>query len=208
MRKVFLADDHGIVLAGVRRLLERDPAFAVVGEAQHARQVLKLAPDADWDVLVLDLSLPGGGGMEVLARIRQLRPSVRVVVYTMYPETEYARAALAGGARAYVCKARHPQALLDALHAVVRGEVFVSSDVEVGPPEEALTARESQILQLLTESKTPSQIADELGVSRSTISTHIGQLKRKLEVDSIGGLVRHALLRAGSAGGDSGGESN
>lgn len=195
MNRVFLADDHAIVLQGVRRLLEADPELRVVGEAQSAREVLKLAVDASWDLLVLDLSLPGGGGLEVLARLRQLRPTLRVVVYSMYPEAQYARRALDAGARAYVSKGRHPDELLSALRTVASGGTFVSGEAEGGEElgAEALTEREVQVLQLLVEGRSPSQIADELSVSRSTVSTHLGQLKRKLGVTSLPGLVEHAL---------------
>ncbi len=201
-KRVLLADDHGIVLHGVRRLLEQAGGFVVEAEVQSAREVLRLVAERPVDLLVLDLSLPGGGGLEVLGRLRQLAPKVRVVVYSMYPETQYAKVALDAGARAYVCKARDPETLLDALAVVARGGVYVSGDPEadevepVGPNASTeLTSREEQILQLLAEARSPSQIAAELAVSRSTVSSHIGQLKRKLNVGSIGGLVRRAIER-------------
>lgn len=202
MKRVLLADDHGIVLQGVRRLLEQDGTFVVEAEAQSAREVLCLVAERTFDLLVLDLSLPGGGGLEVLGRLRQLAPKVRVVVYSMYPESQYARVSLDAGARAYVCKARDPETLLDALAVAARGGVYVSGDPsaeEAEAPEPngstELTAREEQVLQLLSEARSPSQIAAELAVSRSTVSSHIGQLKRKLNVSSIGGLVRRAIER-------------
>jgi DNA-binding NarL/FixJ family response regulator len=195
MNRVFLADDHAIVLSGVKRLLETDREFRIVGEALTARDVLRAAESAEWELLVLDLSLPGGGGLEVLARLRQLRPSLKVVVYSMYPEAQFARRALDAGARAYVSKERHPDDLLEALRTVARGGRYVSGEEESGPTEaqEALTERELQVLQLLVEERTPSKIADELGVGRSTVSSHIGQLKRKLGVASITGVVSAAL---------------
>lgn len=193
MNRVFLADDHAIVLAGLRRLLEHTKDFVVVGEASTARDVLRQAEAATWDLLVLDLSLPGGGGLEVLARLRQLRPSLRVVVYSMYPEAQYARRALDAGARGYVAKDRHPDVLLEALRAVARGETFVVAEAEVGGRSEALTERELQVLTLLVDERTPAAIATELAVSRSTVSTHLGQLKRKLGVASLAGLVRLAI---------------
>ncbi len=198
-KRVLLADDHGIVLQGVRRLVDDDGTFVVDAEAQSAREVLRLVTERSFDLLVLDLSLPGGGGLEVLSRLKQLSPKLRVVVYSMYPESQYAKVALEAGARAYVCKARDPETLLDALAVVARGGVYVSGDAEAseepsdpGATRE-LTAREEQVLQLLAEARSPSQIASELAVSRSTVSSHIGQLKRKLQVSSIGGLVRCAL---------------
>jgi DNA-binding NarL/FixJ family response regulator len=197
MIRVFLADDHAIVLQGLKRLLEADKEFQIVGEALHARDVLRAAANADWDLLVLDLSLPGGGGLEVLSRMRQLNPRVRVVVYSMYPEAQYARRAIDAGARAYVAKERHPDELVEALRVVARGGRFVSgepeTDIDAPAPRAELTERELQVLQLLVEERTPAQIALELAVGRSTVSTHIGQLKRKLGVTSIAGLVRVAL---------------
>ena len=196
MIRVFLADDHAIVRSGMRRLLEDDGELRVVGEAESAREVLRLAPQAEWDLLVLDLSLPGGGGLEVLSRLRQLRPALRVVVYSMYPEAQYARRALDAGAQAYVSKSRHPDVLMEALRAAARGLTYVSGEGDDDTSERAsapLTERELQVLQLLVEERAPAQIADELGVSRSTVSTHIGQLKRKLGVGSIAGLVRFAV---------------
>jgi DNA-binding NarL/FixJ family response regulator len=193
VNRVFVADDHAIVLQGVKRLLETDREFKVVGEALNAREVLRLAPDADWDLLVLDLSLPGGGGLEVLARLRQLCPTLRVVVYSMYPEVQYARRALDAGARAYVSKERHPDVLLEALRAAAQGGRFVSGDASLDASESSeLTEREQQVLQLLVEERTPAQIATDLSVGRSTVSTHIGQLKKKLGAASIAGLVRLA----------------
>lgn len=93
MKRVLLADDHGIVLQGVRRLLEQDGTFVVEAEAQSAREVLRLVAERTFELLVLDLSLLGGGGLEVLGRLRQLAPKVRVVVYSMYPEAQYAKGA-------------------------------------------------------------------------------------------------------------------
>lgn len=195
--KIFLADDHAIVLDGLERLFETTPDLRVVGRATHARTLLSLAESGGWDVLVLDLSLPGGGGLEALARLRQLMPALKIVVYSMYPEAQYARQVLDAGARAYVCKDRRPSVLLDAIYAVLEGGRFVSGEVGaedvVTEPREALTERERHVLTLLVEEMGPAQIATALGVSRSTVSTHIGQLKRKLGAQSLTGLVRRAI---------------
>lgn len=197
MTNVFLADDHAIVLDGLEHLLSTTPDLRVVGRATHARTLLSLAGSGSWDLLVLDLSLPGGGGLEALARLRQLEPALKIVVYSMYPEAQYARQVLDAGARGYVCKDRRPAVLLDALYAVIAGGRFVSGETAnedvVTEPHEALTERERHVLTLLVEEMGPAQIASALRVSRSTVSTHIGQLKRKLGAQTLTGLVRRAI---------------
>jgi DNA-binding NarL/FixJ family response regulator len=200
MIHVILADDHAIVRAGVRRVLEAEGDFSVAGEAATSEDLLQVAAKVAWDVLVLDLSLPGPTSLDVIKRLKELRPRGRVAVLTMHPEDEYAIRLMQAGADGYVNKSADPEELVQALRVLDRGGKHVSPrlaslllEARAGSGHGALTNRELEVLVRIGQGQTPSQIAGELDVAASTVSTHIGRIKEKLGLDSLGSLVQYAL---------------
>jgi DNA-binding NarL/FixJ family response regulator len=205
MIKVFIADDHAIVRHGLRELIASASDMQVVGEASDGRQLLNVAETLDADVVILDLSLPRVNGPEVLKRLRAQRPSLPVLVLTMYPEDQYAVALLRNGAAAYLCKDRPSHELLDAIRKVASGKTyftetiaqrFLASDDSGEPPHAKLTAREHQVFTLIIQGRSSSEIAAELDLTASTVSNHLAKIKEKLDAHSLADIVRYAY-RAG-----------
>ena len=198
MIRVFIADDHGVVRAGIRSLLAADSLVEVVGEAADVDAALAFLARDDLfaDVLILDLSLKGQSGIEVLRRARALRPRLAVLVHTMYAEAQYADRMLAEGAAGFLCKDRSEEKLLDAVRAVARGKSFYAkrSDpaVRAAQGHHSLTARELQVFMLLASGQSVSDVANGLGVGLSTVSTHIAKIREKLGVQTVGEIVAYA----------------
>lgn len=202
MIRVFIADDHAIVRHGLRQLIEAQPDLQVVGEASDGRQVLLDEGRKQWDILILDLSLPRVSGLEVLRRLRSEVPELRIIVLSMYPEDQYALRLLNEGAAAYLSKEHPPQELLSVLRQVARGQTYLNPALSKQllrgardsgqPPHASLSPREYQIFTLIFSGKTVSEIAAELDVSVSTVSTHLGRIKEKLGLHSVAEIVSYA----------------
>ncbi len=201
MIRIFIADDHAIVRHGLRQLIDAQIDMRVVGEARDGRQVLLAEGKEDWDLLLLDLSLPKVNGLEVLRRLHQELPALRIVALSMYPEEQYAARVLHEGACAYVSKQQPPEELLSALRTVLRGGKYVSSTAAERinepaghaalSPHEKLSAREYQIFTLILQNRTPSEIAAELNLSLSTVSNHLAHVKDKLGVRTLGEIISY-----------------
>jgi len=206
MIKIFLADDHVVVRHGLRRLLEDTDDLQLVGETSRGREVLERAPLEGWDVLVLDLSLDDVGGIEILRRLRADVPALPVLVLSMYPESEYAVRILKMGAAGYLSKGRSSAELLEAIRTVASGRRYVTSTaadalLEAGPgrsvePHERLSEREMQVFLLVARGKAPGDIAAELDISASTVSSHLAHIREKLGARTNGELLTYAF-RAG-----------
>jgi DNA-binding NarL/FixJ family response regulator len=206
MIRVFIADDHAIVRHGLRELLSSCGDMQVVGEAQDGRQLLNILETLECDVVILDLSLPKVNGPEVLKRLRAARPTLPVLVLTMYPEDQYAVALLRNGASAYLCKDRPSHELLDAIRKVAAGKTYftetiaqrflASPDDGSQPAHTKLTAREHQVFTLIIQGRSSSEIAAELDLTASTVSNHLAKIKEKLDAHSLADIVRYAY-RAG-----------
>ncbi len=197
MIRVFIADDHGVVRAGVRALLASQPTLEVVGEADSVDGVMDFfsRADRDADVLVLDLSLRGGSGVEVLRRVRALRPRLAVLVHTMYAESQYAARMRAEGAAGFLCKDRSEDLLVEAvLHVARRGEFFSATELPRAPAggHHDLTARELQVFMMLAAGTSVSEVSHTLGLSMSTVSTHVGRIRAKLGAQTVGEIVAYA----------------
>ena len=200
--RVIIADDHAIVRSGLRELLSQEEGIAVVAEAACGREALRAAGGVEADVMVLDLSLPKVSGHEVLRRVSRDHPSLAVVVFTMMPPEQYAARMAADGAAAFVHKGQPVDALVDAVRAVGAGE-RPPPTAEAPPrparaeagavPHHALTRREHQVFLLLVQGDAVSDIAAELDLSVSTVSTYVGAIKAKLSVRSVAEMVRYAL---------------
>lgn len=203
--KVLLVDDHPMFRLGVARFLSGIPGFFVVGEAEDGIRALHLARTLAWDVMVLDLSLPTLGGLEVLRRMREAGMAGRCVVLSHYPVDPHAARAIQEGARAYVSKGSDPQDLVTAILAVQRGQIWVDGVVERSPdvvakaPHELLTPREHQVLLAIVAGRSNAETAAELDISASTASNYVASIKEKLGVTSRAAILAYAH-RAGITG--------
>lgn len=200
MIKAILADDYGVVRAGLRCILEREPDITVVAEADdgwRALAAVEAHPEAS--VLVLDLGLPRLGGMEVLRRLRERRVRPAVLVFSGYCEQQVGPALQSLGAAGFLCKDRGIDELKTAVRAVAAGRSYFARAPAGGPraeqplgPIEQLSPREMQVLTLLLDGRSVTAIAAELGVMPSTISTYVANIKEKFGVDSVAGIIRYA----------------
>ncbi len=204
MLRVLLADDHAIMREGLRRLLADEPGLQVVGEAASGDELLALAAGTDADVLLMDLSMPGPGPLETLRRLQRLRPALRVLVLTMHKDASVAARLLHAGAAGFVCKDNAMAMIGMALKRIHAGGRFIDPDLVEGvlaagrdeasrSPQDALTAREYEILQLVVAGEPLKSIAGRLHISPKTVSTHKSRLMEKLGVESNAALVEYAL---------------
>ena len=210
--RVLLVDDHKLVRAGFRALLQSLPSVEVVAEASDGREALNLIGQHAPDVVLIDIGMAGLNGLEAAARIRKNFARVRVVILSMHANEEYVVQALRTGASGYLLKDAATTELDLALRAVVRGESYLSpaiskkvtdsylARVEAGPTaSEQLTPRQREILQLIAEGNSSKDIAVVLGLSVRTVETHRAQLMDRLDIHDVPGLVRYAL-RTGMVG--------
>lgn len=208
--RVVLSDDHPIVRAGIRTLLSTAEDVVVVGEAEDGWRTLRLLEHLECDVLLLDLSLPDLGGMEVLHRLRARGDKPHVLILSMYAEEHYAAALLSSGAAGYLSKDRSEDVVLQAIREVARTGRYVPAEgaarAAAAAPAAAspdvlgtLTPRERELFHRLAEGYSVGEIAAELGVGSSTVSTHLARVRSKLGVRNASELVafahRHKILR-------------
>jgi DNA-binding NarL/FixJ family response regulator len=204
--RVVLADDHALVRAGIRALLEKLPGIQVVGEADNGRQALELIKTSGPNLILLDISMTGLGGLEALPRIVKDFPAVKVLILSGHANEEYVLRALRCGAAGYMLKEAAAEELELAIKAVAQGKTYLSPSVsrtvvesylqraagEEGPIEQ-LTARQREVLQLIAEGKNTKEIADTLEISIKTIEAHRLQLMARLNIHDVPGLVRYAI---------------
>jgi DNA-binding NarL/FixJ family response regulator len=203
--RVLLADDHTLVRAGIRSLLEGLGDVQVVAEAGDGRSALELTESTKPDLVLMDVSMPGLNGLESLARIVQDYPKVRVVMLSMHATEEYVLKALRAGAAGYLLKDADTVELGLAVRAVAQGQTYVSPPISKhlvdyvqrtgGEPSslERLTSRQREILQLVAEGRTTHEIALILNISVKTVETHRGDLMERLGLYDVPGLVRYAI---------------
>jgi DNA-binding NarL/FixJ family response regulator len=213
--RVLLADDHTLVRAGLRKLLESMPELTVVGEAADGLALLALAEQLQPDLVLMDIAMPGLNGLEATARLVKAQAGIRVLILSMHQNEEYVRQALRHGAVAYLLKDAAPVELELAIQAVQRGEIYLSPAVSRGvvsdyvqrlrgedSPAVLLTPRQREVLQLIAEGHSSKEIARRLHLSVKTVETHRSQLMKQLDIHEVTGLVRYAL-RAGLISSDS-----
>jgi DNA-binding NarL/FixJ family response regulator len=204
--RVMLTDDHALVRAGLRRLLESQPDLLVCGEEADGESALKALPTARPEVLVLDLTMPGLDGFEVLRRAKRAYPELKVLVLTMHANPEYVQRAITDGADGYLLKDSAVQDLVAAIAAVSEGRAYYSPQIqsrlaeilrsgkETEPrPLDVLTDREREVLKLVAEGLATKEIADRLGISGRTVETHRANLMRKLDLHSVARLTQFAI---------------
>jgi len=197
--RVLLADDHTLVRAGIRALLEKLPGVTVAGEASDGREVIDLIKAHQPDVVLMDISMPGLNGLQALARITRDFPEVRVIILSMHHNDEYVIQALKSGASGYLLKRAATAELPVALKSVVGGEIYLSREIS-GQfikkfPLQHISRSQSQreILQLLAEGQTTKAIATILKVSDKTVEYHRSKLMAGLKIFDVAGLVRFAM---------------
>lgn len=204
MIRVFVADDHAVVRRGLVQILTETPDMVVAGEASTGREVLQAVRKHDYDVLVLDIAMPEGGGLEVLQQLQTLKPDLRVLILSMYPEKQYAVRALKTGAAGYLTKESVPDELIAAIRKVARGGKYVSQSLaeqlaselrgEVEKePHKTLSDREFQVMILLAAGKSITDVAEELSLSVKTVSTYRTRILEKLNLKSTAEIIRYAL---------------
>lgn len=190
--KIILVDDHAAVRAGYRRYLELEEEFKVVGEASNAEQAQQIIQTEDCDVIVLDISMPGQSGLDLIKRILIKWPEIKVVILSMHDSPVVAHKALAQGAKAYVTKSSDPEELIEAIEFTMGGRTYLSKDVRT-PEQVELTARETDIIRLLVEGKTIDETALSLGISSKTVSNNLSQIRSKLDLQTDFELARWAI---------------
>jgi DNA-binding NarL/FixJ family response regulator len=202
--RVVLADDHTLVRSGLRRILEAQPGFEVVGEAGDGAEALRLARTTAPDVTVLDLNMPGTGGLDVLKDLKAARPAMKVVVLTMHAGREYLARAMKGGADAYLLKDSAVQDLVAAVGAVMAGRSYFTPSIQAlmaellrgdpsAPRRATLTDREREVLTWLARGLSSKEVAQRLDISVRTVETHRANLMHKLGVKSVALLIQVAL---------------
>jgi DNA-binding NarL/FixJ family response regulator len=198
-----LVDDHAIVRAGVKATLESEPDIEVVAECGTGTDAYAAAEEVRPDVCVIDVTLPGRNGVDLVRDLAQLRRPLRTLMLTMHVEGEFVIGAFQAGANGYAVKTMEPALLCDAVRAVARGQSFISpqvADVVLqmavnggAPAQERLTPRERQVLQMVAEGMNAKEIAAELGISDKTVHAFRGQLMKKLEIGSVAELTKYAI---------------
>jgi DNA-binding NarL/FixJ family response regulator len=204
MIRVLIADDHGVVAEGLKHLVEAQPDMEVIACVEDGREAVRLAGEAQPDVVLMDLSMPELNGAEATRAIAQRHPKIRVIVLSMYSEREYVSRALKAGAVGYVVKRSAAKELVDAIRAAHAGQRYLSSRVadvviesasgaEKDDPLARLSVREREVLQLIAEGRTGAEIAERLTLSQKTVETYRARLIEKLGIRDVPGLVRFAI---------------
>lgn len=200
--RLLLADDHAIVREGLKRLLALDEGILVVGEAVNGGQVLEMAARSDIDVIMLDMSMPGLSGTDLIGRLRARDHGIPILVLTMHDEPQIAKRALRAGAAGYLTKDSDPEHLLEAIRRVAGGRRYIlpalAEQMVFEPDEEAtlhvrLSDRELQILPMLARGVSLNDIADQLAISSKTVSTHKARLMQKMGFQCNAELIRYAM---------------
>jgi two-component system response regulator NreC len=202
--RVLLADDHALLRQGLKALLERE-GLQVAGEASNGEELVRLAPQVRADVAILDIGMPVLNGLDAARELQKVSPATKIVVLTRHEEDQYVIEALRAGVKGYVLKSQAATELVQAIHQVCRGRIYLSPGVTHAVVEaylsgaelasDSLTARERQVLQLVSEGKSTKEIANILGISVKTAESHRGRLMRKLDIHETANLVRYAIRR-------------
>jgi DNA-binding NarL/FixJ family response regulator len=214
-RRVLVVDDHPIMREGLRQLINHEPDFIVCGEAADANEALALIHSTKPDLLLVDISLPGRGGLELIKDVRAQHPALSVLVLSMHDETLYAERVLRAGARGYVMKQEGGRKLIEAIRQVLAGQIFVSERMSAkileifsgrrglatSSPVELLTDREFEVFQLIGKGLSTAKIAEQLYLSVKTIEVHRVHIKEKLKLKTAPELIRFAVRWLGSEGG-------
>lgn len=210
MLKILIADDHAIVREGLKQILMDVPDMVVAGEAASGNQVLEIVRKETWDLVLLDITMPGLNGLETLKQLKKERPDLPVLMLSMYPEEQYAIRTIKAGVSGYLTKESAPKELITAIRKVAQGGKYISASLSEKlatyletdaekPLHEQLSDREYQVVLMIAAGKTVGQIADDLALSVKTISTNRTRALRKMGMNNNSELtyyaMKHGLIR-------------
>jgi two-component system, NarL family, invasion response regulator UvrY len=204
MLRILLADDHAVVRQGVKQILAEAFTQASFGQAQNAHDLLELVGGERWDIVVLDLAMPGGNGLEALKQIKHDYPQLPVLILSMFPEDQYAVRTIRAGAAGYLNKESAPEELVQAIHKILHGGEYISASVadelvqyarheDDQPVHKHLSDREYQVLCLIASGKEVKEISAELSLSAKTISTYRARLLEKMNMKTSAELTHYAI---------------
>lgn len=202
--RILLVDDHLVVRAGYRRLIERQAHLQIVAEASNGEMGYQLYVQHQPDVVVMDLSMPGRGGITTIQHLRARYDKARILVFSMHEEPIFAEHAFAAGAAGYITKSSAPEVLVEAIEQVAQGETYLGNDIaqklalhsvlnNASAGIKNLSTREFEIFRLLAEGRTTAEIAEQLNVSHKTIANYYSQIRQKLNVNNTAELIRLAI---------------
>ncbi len=204
MIRLLVADDHSVVRQGIKQIVADSPDMQIVGEAATGHEALELVRSGSFDLIILDISMPGQGGLEILRELKAAAPALKVIILSMHPEEQYAVRSLRDGASAYLTKGSPPEELILAIKTVASGKRYITpsvadrlatyiEDSSQREPHELLSDREMEILVLIGSGKQTSDIAEELNLSIKTVSTYRSRILLKLNMETNAQLIRYSL---------------
>lgn len=204
MIRIIIADDHAVVRTGLKQIIEQDSHLKVIDEASSGFELLEKVREGNYDVVLLDISMPGKDGLETLKEIKIIKPHLPVLVFTVYPEEQYAIRLLKAGASGYLNKECEPEELIEAIHRVAHGRKYVSEHLAElladkldekteRPPHEQLSDREFQVMCRIASGKTMKEIARELNISVNTASTYRMRVLEKLNLNNNAEITQYAV---------------
>ncbi|MBL7724658.1 MAG: response regulator transcription factor [Chitinophagaceae bacterium] len=204
MSRILIADDHAIVRRGMKQLLLEHYPFATIGEAANVEELINEVMDKQWDVVVCDMNMPGRSGLDALTQIKEISPKLPVLIMSMYPEDQYALRVLKSGASGYLAKETIHDDIVRAIETVIQGKRFITSAVAERLAEavnsdaerelhESLSDREFDVFKLLASGKSVSEIALQLSLSSTTVSTYRSRIMEKMSMKSNAELARYAI---------------
>lgn len=202
--RILIADDHAVVRCGLKEILAEEFQPAEFGEAEDGPQTLKLVSKQKWDVVLLDITMPGMNGLEVLKNLKSMRPNLPVLMLSMHPEDQYAVRALKAGASGYLTKETAPEELVAAVTKALARQKYVSpslaeglalrlADGCEGPLHQKLSDREYEVMVMLASGKTASEISEEMSLSVKTVSTYRSRILEKMKMKTNADLTRYAM---------------
>jgi two-component system invasion response regulator UvrY len=202
--RILIADDHAILRRGLKEILVRELPGVVCGEAEDAQQVVAQVQSHEWDLVMLDITMPGRSGLDVLKDIQALRPRLPVLVLSMHPEDQYGKRVLKAGASGYMNKKSAPDELINAIRKLLAGRQYVGPALAerlaldlkhdaAKSAHETLSDREFEVLRMIASGKTVTQIAEELHLSPNTVSTHRARILEKMHMSTTAELMHYAL---------------
>lgn len=204
MIRILIADDHAVVRKGLKQILSETPDMFVAAEASNGQEVLNKLSENNYDVVLLDISMPGRNGLDILRQLKSERPKLPVLMLSVYPEKQYAKRALKAGASGYLTKESAPAELIAAIRKVIQGRKYVTStlaemlafDLENGvekPSHEILSDREYQVMCMIASGKTIKEIANELSLAIPTITTYRNRILEKMRLKNNAEIIYYAV---------------
>ncbi len=204
MIKVIIADDHAVVRKGINQILDDVQDINITGEASNGNELISKIIREDYDVVILDISMPGRDGLDVLKEIKSIKPKLPVLIFTIYPEDQFALRILKAGASGYINKEEEPEIIIEAIRRLNEGRRFISDDVaemlasKLGKRQdklihETLSDREFQVMSLIASGLTVSQIARKLSLSTNTVSTYRNRILEKMRMKTNAEVTHYAI---------------